>query len=115
MPGTSVTWEKFLTKLNSQILENKIHNQTNEDKRLGKYFVTRDCLTENVENIADVQENASAFAYKVLEYVWNDVCKIGREDWFEVEKYRTLEDLIEAFLHPADGYNPLSVFQNISF
>lgn len=115
VPGTSVTWESFLTKLNEQILDNKIHNQTNEDKRLGKYFVTKECLTEEVEDVANVQDAASAFAYKVLEYVWNDVCKIGREDWFDVEIYKTLEDLIEAFLHPEEGKNPLSVFQNITF
>ena len=115
VPGTAVTWEEFLTKLNDKVLEYKIHNQTNEDKRLGKYFVTQNCLTEQEESIDDVQDEALEFAYKVLEYVWNDVCKIGREEWFDTEKYRTLEDLILAFTTPEDGNNPLSVFQNISF
>ncbi len=115
VPGTDKTWEVFLTKLNDRILDYKIHNQTNEDKRLGKYFVTQDCLTEQVQDIADVQGQAMAFAYKVLEYVWNDVCKIGREEWFDTEKYKTLEQLIDAFMAPTEGETPLSVFQNITF
>ena len=113
VPGTDVSWEVFLTKLNDKILEYKILNQTNEDKRLGKYFVTQDCLTEKPELITNVQNVAMDFAYKVLEYIWNDVCKIGREEWFDTEKYRTLEDLISAFLSPEEGDTPLSVFRNI--
>lgn len=115
IPGTNVTWEVFLTKVNDTILVNKIQNQTNEDKRLGKYFVSKDCLTEKVEDISTVRDDAKNFAYKVLEYIWNDVCKIGREDWFDTEKHKTLEDLIDAFTNPAEGESPLSVFQNIEF
>ena len=115
VPGTDKTWAQFLTKLNDKILDYKIHNQTNEDKRLGKYFVTPDCLTERIQAIAEVQDSATAFAYKVLEYVWNDVCKIGREEWFDTERYKTLEQLIDAFVAPDEGNEPLSVFQNITF
>lgn len=111
VPGTDKTWAAFLTGLNNRILEYKLHNQTNEDKRLGKYFVTKDCLTEQPENIADVPDAAMEFAYKVLEYVWNDVCKIGREEWFDTERYRTLEDLINAFVSPRPNDTPLSIFQ----
>ncbi len=115
VPGTNVKWEEFLNSLNDKILDYKIHNQTNEDKRLGKFFVTQNCLTKDIQNIKDVQDEALEFAYKVLEYIWNDVCKIGREDWFDTEKYRTLEDVISAFRSPKDGDTPLSVFQNITF
>ena len=117
VPGTDVTWETFLTVLNNKILEYKIHSQTNEDKRLGKYFVTKECLTENIEDItnSNVQDIAMEFAYKVLEYIWNDVCKIGREEWFDTEKYKTLEELIDGFVNPKSGEKPLSIFQNIDF
>lgn len=115
VPGTEVIWADFLTKLNDKILDYKLQNQTNEDKRLGKYFVTKDCLVDPA-NTADITpEIAQSFAYKVLEYVWNDVCKIGREDWFDTERYRTLEDLIDGFVNPKEGENPLSIFQNITF
>ena len=107
LPGTEVTWADFLTKLNDKILDYKLQNQTNEDKRLGKYFVTKDCLVDPADIPGDVSEIAQNFAYKVLEYVWNDVCKIGREEWFDTETYKTLEDLIEAFINPKEGDTPL--------
>ena len=72
-------------------------------------------MTEKIEDIANVKDAAEKFAYKVLEYLWNDVCKIGREDWFDVLKYKTLEDLIEAFVKPESGESPLSIFINVKF
>lgn len=115
VPGTKVTWAVFLEKLNDKILDYKLQSQTNEDKRLGKYFVTKDCLVDPSNIPDDVSEIAQNFAYKVLEYIWNDVCKIGREEWFDTEHYKTLEDLIEAFINPKEGNTSLSVFQNITF
>lgn len=115
IPGTSVTWEKFLSSLNDTILSYRMDYQTNEDKRLGKYFVTPDCLTETIKNIEDAQEEALGFAFKVLEYLWNDVCKMGGEDLFDKGTYRTLEQLIEAFVAPKEGETPLSVFKDITF
>lgn len=112
IPGTDITLEQFLTVINREILSHKI---TSEDKRMGKYFVSKDCLTETVCDIADVKTEAEMFAYKVLEYIWNDVCKIGKDDWFDTSAYQTLEDVIEAFVHPKDGENPLSVFKSITF
>ena len=119
VPGTDLTWERFLIIINTEILKNKIHSQTNEDKRLGKYFVTTECLTEipcsDYTPDVEVQSKAKKFAYKVLEYIWNDVCKIGREEWFDTDKYLTLEQLIDAFVNPNAGANPLSVFKYLTF
>ena len=109
VPGTETTWKDFMIAVNKKILRNKIQNQTNEDKRMGKYFVTKDCL---VENIGDQNEDAARnFAYKVLEYLWNDVCKIGKEDWFDIELYETLEDLVTGFIGNETG-DPLSIFKD---
>lgn len=112
IPGTAVTWERFLNKLNTEILDSSIYNSTNEDKRLGVYFVSRDMLCETIETDNIDSANAEQFAYKVLEYLWNDVCRIGRDDWFDTDKYKTLEDLIDGFLNLDE---PLSIFKNIDF
>jgi 5-methylcytosine-specific restriction endonuclease McrBC GTP-binding regulatory subunit McrB len=112
VPGTDVTWEKFLTVINKEILKHKI---TSEDKRMGKYFVSKDCLTDTVCDIVDVQVEAQKFAYKVLEYIWNDVCKISKDDWFDTSELLTLEDLIDAFVNPKVDEDPLAVFKTISF
>ena len=95
-----------------EILKHKI---TSEDKRIGKYFVSKDCLTEVVCNITEVKVEAEKFAYKVLEYIWNDVCKISKDDWFDTSALLTLEDLIDAFVNPKEEESPLAVFKTISF
>jgi hypothetical protein len=112
VPGTRVTLERFLTVINDEIIAHKI---TTEDKRMGKYFISKDCLTEHVCDIKDAQLEAEQFSYKVLEYIWNDVCKIGKDEWFDTSIIKTLEDLIDAFVNPKEGENPLSVFKSISF
>ena len=110
IPGTNITWEKFLTKLNDKILDYKVENSTSEDKRLGKYFVNKSCLTETAKVIGDCKDEANNFAYKVLEYIWNDVCKYGQSDWFNTKKYRTLEELLDGFMT-----EQLAVFETIDF
>ena len=110
IPGTNISWAKFLKKINEKILEFKISNSSSEDKRLGKYFVTKDCLTETAKVIGDCEMEANNFAYKVLEYLWNDVCKLNPEEMFDLSKYQTLEDLIEGFKR-----EQTLVFQNIDF
>lgn len=110
IPGTNITWEVFLTKINEKILENKVENTSSEDKRLGKYFVNKSCLSEKSVNIVDCLEESKNFSYKVLEYIWNDVCKFGHSDWFDTSKYRTLEELIEGYM-----VNQLGIFNNLKF
>lgn len=110
IPGSNITWAKFLKKINEKILEFKISNSSSEDKRLGKYFVTKDCLTETAKVIGDCEAEANNFAYKVLEYLWNDVCKLNPEAMFDISKNQTLEDLIEDFKK-----EQLNVFPNIDF
>lgn len=110
VPGTTITWATFMKKVNDKILLNKIANSTSEDKRLGKYFVTPDCMTKDPVALKDAVGEANNFAYKVLEYLWNDVCKYGQDQWFDVERNRTLEELIDNF--KKDG---LAIFQNINF
>ena len=96
VPGTPITWQKFVEVINGRILTIKVNNSTSEDKRLGKYFVSKECLTENHEDIKLCETKANAFAYKVLEYLWNDVCKLNTDELF-VHGPRTLEELIEEY------------------
>lgn len=115
VPGTDIEWQKFLEVLNPEILKYKIRNNTNEDKQLGKYFINEDCLTKGFVDIKDCQIEANRFAYKVLEYLWNDVCKIDKDMWFDTNKYQTLEKLIDGFKNPEANQNPLSIFKGIDF
>lgn len=110
IPFSNVTWETFLLAVNEKIMSSTI-SQLSEDKRLGKYFVTKDCLVQN-RNGDHEEEAAKNFSYKVLEYLWNDVCKINRDEWFNLEQYQTLEDLIEDFIAGCECDDSLQIFKD---
>ena len=112
VPYSNVTWEKFLINVNEKIVSSSI-NQISEDKRMGKYFVNKECLVESIDEDAyAMSEAAKNFAYKVLEYLWNDVCKINKDEWFDLEKYKTLEDLITDFIAGCEAGDSLQVFKD---
>ncbi len=93
IPGMSnVTWENFVTAINEHMIKEGAFDS--EDKQLGKYFITYTQLVDLGEN-DDVKTRK--FAYKVLEYLWNDVAKFDRERWFNISKYKTLDSVIEAW------------------
>jgi 5-methylcytosine-specific restriction endonuclease McrBC GTP-binding regulatory subunit McrB len=93
IPGMSnVTWENFVTAINEHMIKEGAFDS--EDKQLGKYFITYTQLVALGEN-DDVKTRK--FAYKVLEYLWNDVAKFDRERWFNISKYKTLDSVIEAW------------------
>lgn len=83
--GTSVTWCVFAKKINDTIIDVNESNLSNEDKRLGAYFVKPEDLNSR-----------TIFGEKVLMYLWNDVFKYNKEIVFKPE-YKTLEDLLAGF------------------
>jgi len=108
VPGTEVTWEMFVNVINRVIIDLQTNMSSSEDKRLGAYFVTKNELADS--SSADIAVT-QRFAYKVLEYLWDDVARFNRDQIFKA-KYRTLTDLIEDFV----GDIKLGVFaESISF
>ena len=91
---TDVTWEKFFTEINSFILGKNIRMTSSEDKRLGTHFVSEEDLA-----MGDGSERQiSRFPEKVLKYLWDDAFKFTKEDVFDLEKVKSLEDVIEMFV-----------------
>lgn len=88
-----VTWGAFAKTINRKITELGENNLSNEDNRLGAYFVRESDL-----------HDAERFGEKVLMYLWNDAFKFDRDKVFKPE-FRTLDELIAAFIR--DG---LAVF-----
>jgi hypothetical protein len=89
---TGIKWNDFAPAVNkdiSALLDDSV--MANEDKRLGAWFVRPD----------DIKENGSIsrmrFANKVIKYLWDDAFKYDRKVFFSPE-YKTLEDVIEAFV-----------------
>ena len=95
IPKTNVTWTKFYERINREIIEKSNSNFGFEDKRIGAFFIKKDTLSET-ENNKD-RDLAAKFSHKMLEYLWNDVCKFDKQILFE-SNYRTLSDVINGFL-----------------
>ncbi|WP_340083798.1 AAA family ATPase [Siminovitchia sp. FSL H7-0308] len=113
---TNVTWKKFNTTINNQIITSSASTLSSEDKRLGAYFVTKNVLqyysiTENREEISEkykvdssdterinriIQDLNSRFGDKVIKYLWDDAFKFSREDLFD-SSYKSLEKVLDDF------------------
>lgn len=107
---TTVTWEKFFTEINKIILDKNIRMTSSEDKRLGTHFVSvEDLKYEEGDN-----KQNSKFPEKVLKYLWDDAFKFTKEDVFDLEKVKSLEDVIELFL-AARGSERFRIFKENIF
>ena len=96
---TDVTWEKFFTEINSFILGKNIRMTSSEDKRLGTHFVSIDDLAEGTgDDPKQIERQNSRFPEKVLKYLWDDAFKFTKEDVFDLEKVKSLEDVIDLFV-----------------
>lgn len=113
---TNVTWERFNTVINDQIITSSAATLSSEDKRLGAYFVTEEILKyyskeENLDDViqkysindrdADKIDKAikdlnSRFGDKVIKYLWDDAFKFSRDELFDVE-YKSLEKVLDTF------------------
>lgn len=81
-----ITWGTFARAINQKITEIGENNLSNEDNRLGAYFVRE----------ADLND-AERFGEKILMYLWNDAFKFDHDKVFKAE-YRTLDELIAGFV-----------------
>lgn len=87
VPGMEYTWEEFADAINTWIAASLDDLQVNEDKQLGVFFVKESLL---------VSGDAEKFAYKVFDYLWNDVTKLDHGMLFD-NKFNTLDQLITAY------------------
>ncbi len=95
VPGLkNVTWKTFVETVNGHMIKDGTFDS--EDKQLGKYFVKPEMLLDDGEQDS-TKEKSKEFAYKVLEYLWNDVAKFDREKWFDTKSYKTLDSIIKAW------------------
>ena len=96
---TDVTWEKFFTEINGFILGKNIRMTSSEDKRLGTHFVSiEDLLEGKGDDKREIERQNSRFPEKVLKYLWDDAFKFTKEDVFDLDKVKSLEDVIDIFV-----------------
>ena len=90
------TWNEIREKINDKILKSEdIFNA--EDKRMGLYYIDKECLSEGEETEKSKVISRKKFANKIFRYLWTDVFKNDREAIFYTEKYNTLEKIVIDF------------------
>ncbi len=82
--GTEIKWLEFIDAVNKVIVENE---DISGDRQIGNFFYK------------DTGIDLKRFANKVLEYLYNDVCKYGgKEEIFKTDKYKSFDDIYNAFV-----------------
>ena len=95
VPGMSgVTWQALVTSINKYIV-NRPDDLASEDKQLGVYFIDKGSLCQNKEDVSD-EIKIDRFAFKLFEYLWDDVAKYAHSDWFSAE-IKTLDAMIDNY------------------
>lgn len=95
VPGMNYTWEQLVVTINNYMLE-LADNLNNEDKQIGVYFVDDTGMRKEAVDTSS-EEARKEFAYKVLEYLWDDVSKFDREKWFD-PNIKSLDQLVEDYV-----------------
>ena len=94
VPGMEeITWERLVKSINEFIVS-RTDDLSSEDKQLGVYFIDEGTLCATVEGCKD-DKIIERFAYKLFEYLWDDVAKFARADWFG--DIKTLDQLIDRY------------------
>lgn len=95
VPGmTGITWKKLVNSINDYIVR-RSDELSSEDKQLGVYFIDEESLSKDQEGAKD-ELKIKEFAYKLLEYLWDDVAKFNHADWFGPD-VKTLDQLIKDY------------------
>lgn len=96
VPGMDgVTWKTLVKAINNFIVS-RADELSSEDKQLGVYFIGKETLSETKEGTTN-ETKKKEFAYKLLEYLWDDVAKYNHSDWFGPD-VKTLDQLIEEYM-----------------
>lgn len=82
--GSNVSWGRFATVTNEEIIRFGEETGSSEDKRLGAYFARINELSKD------------KFPEKVLKYLWDDAFKMDRHTYFN-ESISSIDNVIEVF------------------
>lgn len=115
VPGTNILWMDFVESINRNIISSN-DSINAEDKQLGAYFVDGSLLSDKAVGNVDIYEKIEDFCNKVLHYIWEDISKFEREEWFNElsdELPKSYEELLNYILK--DDHDIISVFRKDKF
>ena len=90
IPFTDITWREFREAVNAEITKSASDGTITEDKKLGPWFASEEMFVTELERdvlpVEEQKERLLMFLYNVIDYIYNDVCKFDKEDWFGNDK-----------------------------
>ncbi len=92
--GSQISWGRFATVTNEEIIRFGEETGSSEDKRLGAYFARINELTRD------------KFPEKVLKYLWDDAFKMDHYTYFN-ENISSVDGIIEVFREAQSGEDAL--------
>ena len=95
VPGMGLTWKDFVNSINKYMTNDQSVIGA-EDKQVGVYFIDKDGMRKTQYDVETIEQKEE-FAYKIFEYLWDDVAKFDRKRWFKGE-IKTLDDLIDKYI-----------------
>ncbi|MBQ6654594.1 MAG: AAA family ATPase [Erysipelotrichaceae bacterium] len=108
VPGMgNISWQRFVASINDRIVSS-MNSLMAEDKQLGVYFAEEELLNRTPED--NTEEKVREFAYKIFEYLWDDVAKYNRQQWFRSVK--TLDALLDLYEELAKENRGAEVFND---
>ena len=120
VPCTNITWEKFATVINKEILKQNDDSDVSisEDKQIGAFFVRENMLSD-VEKVG-TRDQLIPFVTNVIDYLYNDVTKFDHKVLFNknITSYDSLYEKMETYIKNYDkdtndsGCGPLEVLFN---
>lgn len=120
VPCTNITWEKFATVINKEILKQNDDSDVSisEDKQIGAFFV-RESMLSDVEK-EGTRDQLIPFVTNVIDYLYNDVTKFDHKILFrkDITSYDSLYEKMETYIRSYDkntndfGCGPLELLFN---
>ena len=120
VPCTNITWEKFATVINKEILKQNDDSDVtiSEDKQIGAFFV-RESMLSDVEKDG-TRDQLIPFVTNVIDYLYNDVTKFDHKILFnkDITSYDNLYEKMEVYINNYDkntnesGCGPLEILFN---
>lgn len=89
VPFTEYSWKDFRRIINGTIQKKSKDGTISVDKQLGRWFAKEDMLTTN-ENVYN-RKALNKFVNNVLDYLYSDVCKFDKSDFFDEDM--TFDDI----------------------
>jgi hypothetical protein len=107
VPGTGILWRCFQNEVNERIEMIQKDSAISEDRQIGAYFLTAKELAETKD--CEDSEKIRGFAYKIIEYLWDDVCQLDNKEKIFNPAIGCLDDAISIFV---TGPDRLGIFSS---